>query len=272
MTYSPRPESGNQLIRTYSQPCDGFNLTRNASAPVSALTRTSSIQPQYAARSSGNVARRGAAYSLSQRQISEPIGQQGQGMFEQLSPVQREIEALNRAMREFHENLSISPRVLQDVPETEPLVSHPSEPDSEMHTMYEPCPSPRDHVSHQERMMRSERMQHYDHHVDQIQYVPPSQMYYNVAQEPEPFQEPCITGLPDEFISQFPVTEFDNIAAEKWNEDLKTCAICLELYNRGDRVRRLACTHGYHKVCIDEWLTRSTVCPICKFDYEIMLR
>lgn len=267
MSHSPRTDASSQVSRAYSQNCEGFALTRNASAPVTTLTRTSSIQPQYAPRPPVNVSRRPTMQAMVQRQISEPVTVNDQ----EVSPVQREIEALNRAMQEFHENLSISPRVLQNVPETQPLVTRRTEPVSEMHTMHEPCPSPRGRSSHHEHMIHPERMHYYDHRPEQIQYVPPVQMYYNAPSEPEPSQESSATGLPDEIISQFPVTEFDEVAAEKWNEDLKTCSICLEQYTRGDRIRRLACTHGYHKVCIDEWLMRSTMCPICKFDYEIMM-
>lgn len=44
------------------------------------------------------------------------------------------------------------------------------------------------------------------------------------------------------------------------------CMICVEPFGRGETLRTLPCLHRYHKKCIDEWLHRSSTCPICKHD------
>jgi len=41
------------------------------------------------------------------------------------------------------------------------------------------------------------------------------------------------------------------------------CPICLEDMSDGE-VRILQCRHGFHKMCVDEWLERRTQCPMCK--------
>jgi len=43
-----------------------------------------------------------------------------------------------------------------------------------------------------------------------------------------------------------------------------TCAICLEKYEIGESVSVLKpCNHMFHENCIDEWIKKSIICPLC---------
>ncbi|XP_004306831.1 PREDICTED: E3 ubiquitin-protein ligase At4g11680 [Fragaria vesca subsp. vesca] len=45
------------------------------------------------------------------------------------------------------------------------------------------------------------------------------------------------------------------------------CCICLEVYQNGEELRQLPCHHRFHCACIDKWLRKRTICPMCKFDF-----
>mmetsp|Transcript_72289 Transcript_72289/g.182884 ORF Transcript_72289/g.182884 Transcript_72289/m.182884 type:complete len:119 (+) Transcript_72289:624-980(+) len=48
------------------------------------------------------------------------------------------------------------------------------------------------------------------------------------------------------------------------------CPICLHPVLCGDTVRELdGCIHVFRRSCLDLWLLRSAVCPMCKYRVEV---
>eukprot|EP00759_Apiculatamorpha_spiralis_P046482 PhF_6_TR42839/c0_g1_i1/m.64875 len=71
------------------------------------------------------------------------------------------------------------------------------------------------------------------------------------------------TGLKEKEKSSFiTLKAFD--AKQQGQENV--CTICLDEYEEGCTLGILPCNHGFHKDCVDRWVSENNVCPMCKQD------
>ncbi|KAI0345796.1 hypothetical protein BDW22DRAFT_1411845 [Trametopsis cervina] len=82
----------------------------------------------------------------------------------------------------------------------------------------------------------------------------------------DPTEDP--SSAPDVDIERGEGISSSSAASEPaWVDQQEECAICLEMFAKGDRVRVLPCNHMFHLDEVDEWLIqKKKVCPICKAD------
>ena len=60
-------------------------------------------------------------------------------------------------------------------------------------------------------------------------------------------------------------TDINEQGKDKTTDDI--CALCIEEYAPGDRLRELHCAHRFHALCIDNWLLEQRrTCPVCNQD------
>ncbi|KAL6856963.1 hypothetical protein ACP4OV_018345 [Aristida adscensionis] len=72
-------------------------------------------------------------------------------------------------------------------------------------------------------------------------------------------------GMSSQLVKAMPSLIFTKVQED--NCTSSTCAICLEDYTVGEKIRVLPCRHKFHAACVDLWLTSwRTFCPVCKRD------
>nr|AUX16872.1 protease-associated RING/U-box zinc finger protein [Malus domestica] len=75
-------------------------------------------------------------------------------------------------------------------------------------------------------------------------------------------------GMSKRLVKAMPSLKFTTVLED--NCTSSTCAICLEDYNFGEKLRILPCRHKFHAFCVDSWLTSwRTFCPVCKRDARV---
>eukprot|EP00927_Polykrikos_kofoidii_P022243 TRINITY_DN20813_c0_g4_i2.p1 TRINITY_DN20813_c0_g4~~TRINITY_DN20813_c0_g4_i2.p1 ORF type:complete len:398 (-),score=30.09 TRINITY_DN20813_c0_g4_i2:24-1157(-) len=69
-------------------------------------------------------------------------------------------------------------------------------------------------------------------------------------------------------MQRLPTHEVSLADVETALPEYRRCAICIDDFAVGDFQRTLPCFHRFHVTCIDEWLQRSRLCPICRIGVD----
>lgn len=99
--------------------------------------------------------------------------------------------------------------------------------------------------------------------------------YLNRVQQAREMSALAKTSEREKAISELPITTYKKPLATNVDNDVENgdstwcsgCAICLEEFEVGDKLRKLPCDHTLHKECIDPWLVSNGTCPYCNMDF-----
>ncbi|KAF8378303.1 hypothetical protein HHK36_029642 [Tetracentron sinense] len=70
------------------------------------------------------------------------------------------------------------------------------------------------------------------------------------------------TSISNNDLEQLPYFEFKAVGMGSSHGD---CAVCLDNFKMGDKCRLLPiCLHSFHAQCVDSWLLKKPICPICR--------
>jgi hypothetical protein len=94
------------------------------------------------------------------------------------------------------------------------------------------------------------------------------------AQDEADFQDALRASAAEEYSGGFTVPPVDESVVDevtsvityegKGDQPSESCSVCLEDFKRGDTLRKLQCGHRFHVMCVDQWLSQSGQCPVCK--------
>ena len=69
-------------------------------------------------------------------------------------------------------------------------------------------------------------------------------------------------GMTKHAIAKLKLIKYD----PKIHKNQENCVICMNAFVKNEEIRKIKCTHLFHRECIDEWLGREKKCPLCKKD------
>ncbi|MCO5584190.1 hypothetical protein L7F22_038113 [Adiantum nelumboides] len=74
-----------------------------------------------------------------------------------------------------------------------------------------------------------------------------------------------IEGASEEVLQSLPKHVITQTNRRDACGDVLGCAICLQELEQGDMARTLPeCKHTFHLQCVDRWLAKHVICPVCR--------
>ena len=91
-------------------------------------------------------------------------------------------------------------------------------------------------------------------------YPNPDSMSYEQLLQLEDNMGHVNKGLSKNQIDKLPIVKYDK---DKYSENYQ-CIICMEEFEKKEKVKLLPCGHIFHDNCIKQWLLKQKTCPFCK--------
>jgi len=117
-------------------------------------------------------------------------------------------------------------------------------------------------IAYIEEYARPQNLRNYQETLD----INPDTMTYEQLLELEERMGNVSKGLNKKDLDKIPLIKFNSIEE---NNGLIKCTVCQFEFNIGDDLRKLRCSHVYHKNCVDEWLLNEKKCPICNIEVKV---
>ena len=67
----------------------------------------------------------------------------------------------------------------------------------------------------------------------------------------------------DDFIGKNKIDRIENIKFNIDNTSFFQCGICMDTFQDGEQLKKLVCSHIYHKDCLNQWIQSKKDCPLC---------
>lgn len=97
---------------------------------------------------------------------------------------------------------------------------------------------------------------------------------YDVLSQLDNYNTSQATERMQVLISRLPIYQYQAKADSRVDEppvkdfNMHSCSICIESFQDDESIKILPCFHQFHSKCVDDWLLRKSICPVCKFDIE----